>query len=100
MSDLMPEGATASTSGAPFVEVTGPGIDKAFGVQRLCEQLGVAPEEVLAFGDNHNDLEMLLWAGRGVAMENGQRVVLDAVAEHTAPMTEDGVALVLEALLP
>jgi Cof subfamily protein (haloacid dehalogenase superfamily) len=96
---LMPGGATASTSGAPFVEVTGPGIDKAFGVQRLCHQLGVAPAEVLAFGDNHNDLAMLQWAGRAVAMANAQPAVLEAIPEVTARYDEDGVALVLESLL-
>lgn len=96
---LMPAGATASTSGAPFVEVTGAGVDKRFGVQRVCERLGITADEVLAFGDNHNDLALLRWAGRGVAVANAQPVVLDAVAEVTASFDDDGVAAVLESLL-
>ncbi len=54
---------------------------------------------MVAFGDNHNDLAMLQWAGRGVAMANAQPVVLDAVAEVTASHLDDGVAAVLETLL-
>jgi len=99
LTPLMPPGCLASTSGAPFVEVTGDGVHKAFGVEQVCERLGVAPHEVVAFGDNHNDLAMLQWAGRGVAMANAQPVVLDAVAEVTSSHLEDGVAAVLETLV-
>jgi Cof subfamily protein (haloacid dehalogenase superfamily) len=96
---LLPPGCLASTSGAPFVEVTGDGVHKAFGVERVCERLGIPPEEVVAFGDNHNDLALLQWAGRGIAMANAQPVVLDAVGEVTASNLDDGVAAVLETLL-
>jgi hydroxymethylpyrimidine pyrophosphatase-like HAD family hydrolase len=95
----MPRGCLASTSGAPFVEVTGDGVHKGFGVARVCERLGIRPEEVVAFGDNHNDLAMLRWAGRGIAMANAQRVVLDAVDEVTGTHLDDGVAAVLETLV-
>jgi Cof subfamily protein (haloacid dehalogenase superfamily) len=95
----MPSGAVASTSGAPFVEVTGEGVDKAFGVQRVCERFGVAAEEVLAFGDNHNDIALLRWAGRGIAMGNAHEAVRVAVDETTLSHVEDGVAAVLETLL-
>ena len=50
-------------------------------------------------GDNHNDLEMLRWAGHAVAMGNAQPVVLEAIPEVTRRFDEDGVALVLEALV-
>jgi hydroxymethylpyrimidine pyrophosphatase-like HAD family hydrolase len=96
---LMPSGAVASTSGAPFVEVTAPGVDKAFGVQQVCASLGIAPAEVLAFGDNHNDVALLRWAGRGVAMGNAHESVLAVVDEQTTSHAEDGVAVVLETLV-
>ncbi len=96
---LMPPGAVASTSGAPFVEVTGAGIDKAFGVQQVCERLGVASGEVIAFGDNHNDITLLRWAGRGVAMGNAHDAVRVVVDETTLSNVEDGVAAVLETLV-
>jgi Cof subfamily protein (haloacid dehalogenase superfamily) len=99
LTPLMPPGCLASTSGASFVEVTGDGVHKAFGVQQVCERLGIGPEEVVAFGDNHNDVAMLEWAGRGIAVANAQPVVLDAVGEVTASHLEDGVAAVLESLV-
>jgi Cof subfamily protein (haloacid dehalogenase superfamily) len=99
LTPLMPPGCQASTSGASFVEVTGAGVDKAFGVQRVCERLGITPDQVVAFGDNHNDLAMLQWAGRGIAMANAHPVVLDTVQEVTASHLDDGVAAVLETLL-
>ena len=96
---LTPAGAFATTSGAPFVEITGDGVDKAFGIQKVCERLGIAPEEVLAIGDNHNDIAMVTWAGRGIAMGNAHPALLAAVDEQTASNVEDGVAQVLESLV-
>jgi hypothetical protein len=51
---------------------------------------------VVAFGDMPNDLDMLSWAGHGVAVANAHRDVLAVVDEVTASNDEDGVALVLE----
>ena len=96
---LTPPGAFATTSGAPFVEITGDGVDKAFGIRAVCERLGVHPEEVVAFGDNHNDLAMVTWAGRGIAMGNAHPALLAAVDEQTLSNVEDGVAAVLETLV-
>ena len=96
---LTPSGAVASTSGAPFVEVTGAGVDKAFGVQQVCEGMGVAAAEVIAFGDNHNDIALLQWAGRGIAMANAHEALRVAVDETTLSHVEDGVAAVLETLV-
>ncbi len=96
---LTPSGALATTSGAPFVEITGDGVDKAFGVRKVCERLGVRAEEVLAFGDNHNDIALITWAGRGIAMGNAHPALLAAVDEQTLSNVEDGVAEVLETLV-
>jgi Cof subfamily protein (haloacid dehalogenase superfamily) len=96
---LMPPGCFVTTSGAPFVEITGDGVDKAFGVRNVCELLGVAPEEVVAFGDNHNDIAMVTWAGRGIAMGNAHPALLATVDEQTVSNVEDGVAAVLETLV-
>lgn len=96
---LTPPGAVASTSGAPFVEVTGAGVDKAFGIQRVCDDLGITAAEVIAFGDNHNDITLLRWAGRGIAMGNAHDALRVAVDETTLSNVEDGVAAVLETLV-
>ena len=91
-------GFEVTWSGAPFLEVMGPGISKAWGVSRLCEELGIHPSEVIAFGDAPNDVELLTWAGRGVAMGNAAAVTLAAADEVTDDNEADGVAQVLERL--
>ena len=73
--------------------------DKAVGVRRLAKQLGVARKDVVAFGDNLNDLELLRWAGRGVAMGNADPSTRAVADEVTGSNDDDGVAVVLEALL-
>lgn len=86
-------------SGAPFVEVMAAGTSKAWGLARLCEQLDIDRAEVLAFGDARNDVEMLVWAGHGVAVANAAPEARAAADEVTGSNLEDGVALVLERLL-
>jgi Cof subfamily protein (haloacid dehalogenase superfamily) len=91
---------TLTISGGEFVEVTAAGVTKAFALSLLCADLGIDASEVVAVGDQPNDLPMLEWAGRGVAMGNAHPAVLDVVAEHTASNADDGLALVLESVLP
>ncbi|WP_235738557.1 HAD family hydrolase [Nocardioides alcanivorans] len=86
-------------SGAPFVEVMPEGVSKATGLERLCAELGIGRDEVLAFGDAPNDVEMVAWAGHGVAVANAAPEVRAVAAEVTASNAEDGVALVLEKLV-
>ena len=74
------------------------GITKAHALEALCGELGIAAAEVVAVGDQPNDLPMLRWAGRGVAMGNAHPSVLAAIPERTASNGEDGLALVLESL--
>ncbi|MFC6591411.1 HAD family hydrolase [Deinococcus lacus] len=80
------------------MEVAAEGLTKAAGLARLCEHLGVAQAEVLAFGDAPNDAEMLAWAGHGVAMANAHPEALAAADAVTLSNEEDGVAAVLESL--
>ncbi|MFJ2552132.1 Cof-type HAD-IIB family hydrolase [Microbacterium sp. NPDC087591] len=92
-------GFEATLSGAPFVEVMAEGVTKATGLARLCMHLGIDRAEVVAFGDALNDVEMLRWAGRGVAMADAEPLVQDAADETTASNADDGVAQVIERLL-
>ncbi|WP_104108328.1 HAD family hydrolase [Nocardioides sp. 616] len=88
---------TWSSIGA-LVEMSAAGVTKATTLARLCADLGVAPEEVVAFGDMPNDLPLLEWAGSSYAMANAHPTVL-ALADHTAPAHhEDGVAETLSAI--
>ncbi|OEY18046.1 HAD family hydrolase [Corynebacterium sp. BCW_4722] len=79
-----------------LIEISRPGVNKASGVAVLAERYGVAAAETVAFGDMPNDLEMLTWAGLGVAMANADAVLRDAADHVTATNDEHGVAEVLE----
>lgn len=97
--DLGLTGFEATLSGAPFVEVMAEDVTKASGLARLCEHLGVDRADVIAFGDALNDVEMLRWAGHGVAMADAADVVQDAADETTSSNDDDGVARVIERML-
>lgn len=85
-------------SGASIVELVPAGLSKAVGLSIVSRRLKVKAPEVIAFGDMPNDLEMLRWAGHGVAMANAHPSVIAAAQETTASNEDDGVALVLERL--
>lgn len=80
-----------------LIEVSAPGVTKASGVRAAAERLGVADRaEIIAFGDMPNDVPMLEFAGRGVAMGHSHPDALAVADEITATNNEDGVARVLE----
>jgi len=79
-----------------LVEACPAGVTKATGVAAIADRLGIAAADVIAFGDMPNDLEMLRWAGHGVAMANAHPELIAVADEVTASNVEDGFALVLE----
>ena len=82
-----------------FLEFASPHVTKAAGLEFLAAQLGFARERTLAFGDGENDIELVDWAGYGVAVENAHDQVKE-VADFVCPsVDEEGVAQVLEAYL-
>jgi Cof subfamily protein (haloacid dehalogenase superfamily) len=97
--DLGLDGFEATHSGASFVEVAAAGVTKAWALAGLCADLGIGADEVVAFGDAPNDLPMLRWAGRGIAVANAHPTVLAAVREIAPSNEDDGVAVILEQLL-
>lgn len=68
------------------------GVDKSSGLDVVCSRLGIEPADVLAMGDGRNDIEMLTWAGRGVAMGQAIQDVRDQADAVTGTVGEDGVA--------
>lgn len=86
-------------SGAPFIEIATPGVSKGAGLAAFCDSLGIAAAEVIAFGDMPNDIQMLTFAGRGIAVANAHPEVIAAADEVTASNEDDGVAVVIETLL-
>lgn len=83
----MPEG---------LIEVSAPGVTKRAGLEELAELVGAGASDVVCFGDMPNDIEMIRWAGLGVAMGNAVAEVQRAADEVTATNDDDGVARVLE----
>jgi Cof subfamily protein (haloacid dehalogenase superfamily) len=79
-----------------LVEVSAPGVTKATGLAEVADRFGVTAADVVAFGDMPNDLEMLRWAGHGVAMGNAHPALLEVADEVAASNAEEGIALVLE----
>ena len=78
------------------MELTAPGVNKGSAVQALCARLGLAPEQVMAFGDAGNDLELLRWAGWSFAMGNASDEAKAAARYVTGSNTEAGVAMAVE----
>jgi HAD superfamily hydrolase (TIGR01484 family) len=68
------------------------GVSKASGLAHVAERLGVDAADVLAIGDGRNDIEMLQWAGRGVAMGQAVEPVIAAADDVTGTVYEDGAA--------
>lgn len=91
--------AIPTYAGSPFLELSAPGVHKAAGLEALCTRLGIPAEDIVAFGDMHNDIAMLRWAGCGVAMANAHPEVLAAADAVTCSNDEDGVAIFVERLL-
>lgn len=82
-----------------FLELATLGVSKGSGLEFLSQDLGFSRERTIAFGDGQNDVELVEWAGYGIAVENAHERV-KAVADWVCPpAAEEGVAAVLEALL-
>lgn len=79
-----------------WLDLSAAGVSKASGLQVVCDELGVDPSDVLAIGDGRNDIEMLQWAGRGVAMGQAIDEVKAAADDVTASVYDDGVAQELD----
>ncbi len=86
------------SSTSTLLEISDFGVTKATTLAILAEELGVSPEDVLAFGDMPNDLPMLAWAGTPYAMANAHPSVLAAVDRVAPSNDEDGVAHVLSTI--
>lgn len=87
------------TWGGPIsiLEIVAKGIQKARGLDQVARYLEIGQKDIIAFGDEHNDEEMLAYAGWGVAMQNATdpiKKVANDVTEKTN--AEDGLAAYLE----
>jgi len=75
-------------------------VSKASGLQWVCAELGVEAADVLAIGDGRNDIEMLQWAGRGVAMGQSIDEVQESADAVTGSVHDEGAAQELDRYWP
>lgn len=91
------EGKVRTTKSKPsFLELIHPSVNKGAALSALAERLGVKREQVMAVGDSLNDIEMIRYAGLGVAMGNARKEVKEVADAVTATNQEDGVAQAIE----
>ncbi|MCF6136809.1 Cof-type HAD-IIB family hydrolase [Alkalihalobacillus berkeleyi] len=86
---------------APYniIEVVRSGLNKAVGLKRVAETLDVPQDRIIAFGDEDNDLEMIEYAGYGIAMGNAIPELKNIANGVTKTNEEDGIAHFLTDLL-
>jgi len=82
-----------------WLDINPEGVSKASALELIRRRLGVEPIHTVAVGDQRNDIEMLQWAARGVAMGNAPDEVKVAADEVTLHVDEDGLVPVLRSLL-
>ena len=75
-----------------WLDLAPAGVSKASALEQVAAQLGVAQADVLAIGDGRNDIEMIEWAGRGVAMGQAPPEVKEVADAVTGSVEEDGCA--------
>jgi HAD superfamily hydrolase (TIGR01484 family) len=83
-----------------WLDLSPVGVSKASGIALVADKHGVAREDVLAVGDGRNDIEMLRWAGRGVAMGQSVEEVRAAADHVTETVWDDGVVTELSGWFP
>ncbi|MFK5113077.1 HAD-IIB family hydrolase, partial [Klebsiella pneumoniae subsp. pneumoniae] len=87
---------TVLKSAPYFLEILDKRVNKGTGVKSLADALGIKPEEIMAIGDQENDIAMIEFAGVGVAMDNAIPAVKEAANFITKSNLEDGVAFAIE----
>ncbi|KHD85912.1 Cof-type HAD-IIB family hydrolase [Heyndrickxia ginsengihumi] len=101
LSDVHAEVIDHRRWGAPWyiIEIVKYGLNKAVGIKKVADYYQIPQERIIAFGDEDNDLEMIEYAGIGVAMGNAIPALKNIANDITLSNTEDGIALYLEETL-
>lgn len=97
---LAESGVTVTPVGRDWLDVTAPATHKASALERLRVHLGIRHDATVAVGDGANDIDMLVWANRGVAMGHASEAVRAAAGEVTGTIGQHGAVTVLRSLLP
>lgn len=91
-------GVTYSVGWTAWLDIAAEGVTKASALEKVRSSLGIDRKYTVAMGDGRNDIEMLGWAARGVAMGQAPKEVQEAATEVTGTVYEDGAATVLRSL--
>ncbi|MDD3168345.1 MAG: Cof-type HAD-IIB family hydrolase [Eubacteriales bacterium] len=89
-------GASVTVSWHNTFDICADGVSKASAIERYAKKNGIRQSEILCFGDNYNDMDMLQYAGLGIAVENGVKELKEAADYVTANNNADGVARAIE----
>lgn len=90
------KGIETSSSWINNIEVMAERTSKGYALKELCKRLAIKPKEVMAIGDNENDLSMIEFAGMGVAMGNGNEIIKNKADYITSTNDQNGLAKVIE----
>ena len=96
INDLFDGHVRAVSSGYGCIDILQDGIHKAWGLEELLKRWNLKPEQIMAFGDSENDIEMLELAGISYAMENAEDRVKEIATEVAPANSQAGVYQVLE----
>ena len=99
VADLGLHGVEYAVGWSAWMDITPEGISKASALEDIRRRYGIAAQHTVCVGDSGNDVDMLGWAGLGIAMGNAPDYVRDAAHGVTNHVDDDGCAAVLEALL-
>ncbi len=97
--DIGLHGVNYAVGFSSWLDLAPEGVSKASGLEAVRLALGIGSEHTIAVGDQRNDIEMLQWAARGVAMGQAPPEVVAAADEVTDDVQHDGLAVVLEGLM-
>lgn len=96
INDLFDGHVRAVSSGYGCIDILQDGIHKAWGLEELLKRWNLKPEQIMAFGDSENDIEMLELAGISYAMENAEDAVKEVATKIAPANSQAGVYQVLE----
>ena len=96
INDLFDGRVRAVSSGYGCIDILQDGIHKAWGLEELLKRWNLKPEQIMAFGDSENDIEMLELAGISYAMENAEDAVKEVATKIAPANSQAGVYQVLE----
>ena len=87
------------SSGKFWIDIVMPEVGKGTALEEICSQLGISPEDTIAFGDNLNDISMIQSAGKGYAVNTAREETKKAANEVIPGYAENGVLEVLKTFL-